>query len=61
MCALSNMRRTVLPSSDPTLALVVIPPPEFLWLGGGRWGPSCFDKVGIAAGQSRVAEDGRER
>ena len=60
-CALSNRRRTVLPSSDPTLALVVIPSPDLLWLDGGGWGPSWSDKVGIAAGQSRVAEDGRER
>lgn len=60
-CALLNKRHTVLPSSDPALALVVIPPPDFLWLDGGGWGPSWFDKVGIAAGQSRVAEDGRER
>ena len=60
-CALLNKRRTVLPSTDPALALVVIPPPDFLWLDGGGWGSSWFDKVGIAAGQSGVAEDGRER
>jgi len=34
--ALLNKRRTVLPSSDPALALVVIPPPNFLWLDGSR-------------------------
>jgi len=59
--ALLNERRTVLPSSDPTLALVVVPPPGFLRLDDNGWRPSWFDEVGVAAGQPGVAEDGGER
>lgn len=55
-----EMRRTVLPSSYPTLAFVIIPAPDFLGLGWNSWRPCWSNKVGIATSQSGVAEDGRE-
>jgi hypothetical protein len=56
----SKVGRTVLPSSYPTLALIIIPTPDFLGLDWNGWRPCWFNKVGIASSQSGVAEDGRE-
>src|SRR5579863_9060151 len=53
--------RTILPSSDPAFALVVITRPGFLGMIGSGSRRRWFDEVGIASGQPRVAEDGRER